>query len=145
MVWPFPAGFAQGVAGFAGTAIAGLARAGVRHGIGLALPESPCRDHRLGGGVGHRSVDFLRSTAMIAKIVFADPCEGGILNRLLHPLVQRLRLERIEMGGHATGDDQAAQRKPVIARHLPRPVDPAGGNIAAIDGDGWALGTSPRD
>lgn len=37
-----------------------------------------------------------------------DPREGHILNRLLHPLVQGLRLERIKMGGHAAGDDQAA-------------------------------------
>lgn len=59
--------------------------------------------------------------------------------------MQRLRLEWIEMGGHAAGDDQPAQWKPLVVRHLPRPVDPASGNVAVIDGDGRTFGTSPVD
>lgn len=33
----------------------------------------------------------------------------------------------------------------MVVRHLPRPVDPASGNVAAIDGDGRTFGTSPLD
>src|SRR3546814_20414849 len=45
----------------------------------------------------------------------------------------------------AAGDDQAPQGKPLVVRSLPRPVDPASGNIAAIDGDGRPFCTTPRD
>src|SRR3546814_19422952 len=45
----------------------------------------------------------------------------------------------------AAGDDQAPQGKPLVVRSLPRPVDPASGNIAAIDGDGRTFCTTPRD
>src|SRR3546814_280755 len=92
-----PAKGAQAVAGFAGKAIAGRVGAFVWHGVGLALAESPCRDHRLGDGVGNAPVDFFRCAAAGAKIILADPCERYILNCLLHPLVQHLRLKRVQM------------------------------------------------
>src|SRR3546814_11804162 len=90
-----PAKGAQAVAGFAGKAIAGRVGAFVWHGVGLALAESPCRDHRLGDGVGNAPVDFFQCAAAGAKIILADPCERYILNCLFHQIGRASRSERV--------------------------------------------------
>ncbi len=93
----------------------------------------PSGDDCAGFPVGLGTVDLPAVARMVGKTMLGDPIAYRPLDRFLHPPVEPVGFDGIEMGGHAGGLDQPAQRKISHARVLQPAIDPQTRNLAPMD------------
>jgi len=83
----------------------------------------PSGNHRAGFMVGLAPIDLPKLARLIVKAILDDPVMQGPVDCMLHPAIEPIGFDRIEMRDNVRSLDQSAERKIGFARPLQRAVD----------------------